>query len=151
MTVATDRFWRKVAQGEHGCWLWAGAISSRGYGQWGVRGVSKSAHRVAWTELRGDIPDHLQIDHLCAVKHCVNPWHMELVTSRVNNERRWSAPASCPLPPGTTSPWRRPMPLDERRNAERYAARRVRIAEIDARGMSFGDYLHALLGAGMAS
>ena len=87
MTVLTHRFWAKVTVAPSGCWEWTGARSSKGYGQWSVRGVSKSIHRLTWQEFRGPIPDGLVIDHLCRVRHCCNPDHMEVVTGLVNAQR----------------------------------------------------------------
>jgi hypothetical protein len=80
------RFWDKVQdrpKGE-GCWLWEGAINSQGYGNFwdGVRFVK--AHRFAYECLIGEIPEGLTIDHLCRVRHCVNPSHLEPVTMREN-------------------------------------------------------------------
>nr|WP_157095381.1 HNH endonuclease [Hoyosella altamirensis] len=45
------------------------------------------AHRWAYIQLISDIPDGLQLDHLCRVRACVNPWHLEPVTPYVNWER----------------------------------------------------------------
>ncbi len=45
------------------------------------------AHRFAFEMARGPVPEGLQLDHLCRVRHCVNPGHLELVTSRVNTLR----------------------------------------------------------------
>ena len=42
------------------------------------------AHRVSYELFRGPIPDGLQIDHLCRIRHCVNPDHLEAVTQREN-------------------------------------------------------------------
>jgi hypothetical protein len=65
------------------CWLWTGALSG-GYGsvRWGgqVRGV----HRVVWELLVGPIPPGLTLDHLCRVRQCCNPDHLEPVTLRDN-------------------------------------------------------------------
>lgn len=51
------------------------------------------AHRLAYEGLVGPIPEGLQIDHLCRVRNCVNPEHLEPVTSRENTMRgdNWSA------------------------------------------------------------
>ena len=46
------------------------------------------AHRMAYTEAKGPIPDGLEIDHLCRVKTCVNPEHLEAVTRRENMLRQ---------------------------------------------------------------
>lgn len=81
-----DRFWAKVEKTDT-CWLWTGALNSRGYGCFAVGGVSQLAHRVSYQALNGAIPDGLTIDHLCCVKHCVRPSHLEAVTLRENCQR----------------------------------------------------------------
>lgn len=63
-----------------------------GYGQIGLVGpdgiVRKyEAHRVAYTTLRGCIPDQMQLDHLCRISACVNPGHMEPVPQLTNVHR----------------------------------------------------------------
>lgn len=70
------------------CWLWIGNLNSRGYAMFtlGPR-PSKLAHRVAYEWAHGPIPDGLQIDHLCRIRKCVNPAHLEAVSSRENNWR----------------------------------------------------------------
>lgn len=65
------------------CWLWARYIRPDGYGEWG----HKLAHRRLYEILVGVIPEGLQIDHLCRVRHCVNPSHLEVVTLQVNVSR----------------------------------------------------------------
>lgn len=96
MTVLTDRFWSKVSKpdGDAGCWEWAGALNSRGYGQWGVLGVSKSTHRLAYQAIVGPIPDGMVIDHLCRVRRCCNPAHLEVVTNAENVRRGEAATKS---------------------------------------------------------
>lgn len=79
-----DRFWSKVEVAD--CWQWLGALN-KGYGQFYHQGAMRRAHRLVWEELVGPIPLDLQIDHLCRNRSCVNPDHMELVTSRENTRR----------------------------------------------------------------
>jgi hypothetical protein len=81
-----DRFWSKVYGGDvTTCWLWTGATQTNGYGSFGLGGgKSALAHRFSYESMRAEIPVGLQIDHLCRVRTCVNPWHMEPVTNRVN-------------------------------------------------------------------
>ena len=74
--VGPDRFKAKIERTET-CWLWTGAIQSRGYGSFGIDGTTYLAHRVAYWLWRGDIDDGLTINHLCGVKRCVNPQHLE--------------------------------------------------------------------------
>ena len=65
------------------CWLWLGSIAG-GYGRYGKGPGTTMAHRIAWEMEHGPIPDGLELDHLCRVRRCVNPSHLELVTHREN-------------------------------------------------------------------
>lgn len=82
------RFWFRVLVTET-CWLWTGPLNPKsGYGmQIQHRGRKYQAHRLAYESIVGPIPDGLQLDHLCRVRHCVNPAHLEAVTARVNTLR----------------------------------------------------------------
>ncbi len=81
-----DRFNSKVRYGP-GCWSWTGALNDSGYGViWdGTRLVY--AHRLAYELVRGPVPDGMQVDHLCLIRSCVNPGHLEVVTADQNNYR----------------------------------------------------------------
>lgn len=70
------------------CWVWKGSLRSTGYGQIGVyhEGI-KPAHRVMYELCFGEVPKELTIDHLCEVKTCCNPRHMEVVTRGENVKR----------------------------------------------------------------
>ena len=72
-----------------GCWLWNGAINRDGYGQVFDRSKRKNrgAHRVIYEQLRGAIPEGLELDHTCRVRACVNPDHLEPVSHRENTLR----------------------------------------------------------------
>lgn len=72
-----------------GCWIWQGRVDRSGYGALKFRGRSMAAHRFYYEQLKGPIPEGLQIDHLCSVRLCVNPEHLEAV-SGVENVRRSS-------------------------------------------------------------
>jgi len=79
---------------EHGCWRWTAGIGTEGYGRWwhGSRRV-RLAHRASYELLVGPIDAGLQLDHLCRVRECVNPAHLEPVSPRINLLRS-EAPAA---------------------------------------------------------
>ena len=71
---------------ESGCWIWHGPLSHNGYGLIGT-GIGtqiRRVHRVAFELYRGQIPQGYQLDHLCRVRSCANPWHCEIVTNKEN-------------------------------------------------------------------
>jgi len=68
----------------NGCWLWQGYTDKDGYGRLGSQGL---AHRQAYVTWRGQHAPGLELDHLCRVKRCCNPDHLEPVTHKVNMER----------------------------------------------------------------
>ena len=74
--------------GHLGCWIWTGALNKKGYGHF-LRGPgdTTSAYRFSYEIRYGPIPDGLQVDHLCRVRSCVNPEHLELVTIGENSLR----------------------------------------------------------------
>jgi len=87
-----DRFWEKVyADPNTGCWLWGGATRSDGYGALWFNKKVMAAHRISHEFFCGEIPSGLEIDHLCRVRCCVNPDHLEPVTHS-ENIRRGLAP-----------------------------------------------------------
>jgi HNH endonuclease len=90
MAHATDpieRFLSKVDPKPDGCWLWTAGRDRHGYGQFSVKRRKSGAHRWGYILLVGPISDDLTIDHLCRVRLCVNPDHLEPVTN-VENIRR---------------------------------------------------------------
>ena len=69
-----------------GCWLWTGALV-RGYGRTSVNGKATPAHRAVYELLVGPVPADLHLDHLCKVRRCVRPDHLDPVTPATNNDR----------------------------------------------------------------
>lgn len=77
-------FYSRVAE-KDGCWVWQSSLNRDGYGQFRRHGSgNKTAHRWSYEFMRGEIPPGLQLDHLCRNRACVNPEHLEPVTSLVN-------------------------------------------------------------------
>lgn len=76
-------FWKKVNKTDT-CWLWIASFKSGGYGSYWDGTRHMRAHRFLWEKMVGPIPEGLQLDHLCRVRNCVNPDHMEPVTCREN-------------------------------------------------------------------
>jgi len=83
-----DRFWARVEPTGF-CWEWVGGLDTNGYGRVKVPDThaASKAHRVAYELLVGPIPGGLVIDHLCRNTRCVNPDHLEPVTSGENTRR----------------------------------------------------------------
>lgn len=77
---------------DSGCWIWQGGKDRDGYGtMWiGPKPTRKRryVHRMSYEAFIDEIPDGLEIDHLCRVKICCNPDHLEVVTTQENTRRR---------------------------------------------------------------
>lgn len=99
-----DRFWEKVDKNGPistyrpdlgNCWIWSAQLNvESGYGCFWLsrdkitgKNNNALAHRVSYELTIGTVPDELQIDHLCRVRNCVRPSHLEPVTSAQNTER----------------------------------------------------------------
>lgn len=89
--VKEEKFWLKVSFRPDGCWEWTGHRDDKGYGTtWEVGAAafrSTKAHRMAYRLIFSNIPDGLELDHLCRHRECVNPWHLEPI-SHLGNMRR---------------------------------------------------------------
>jgi hypothetical protein len=79
-----ERFDEKYVVDENGCWIWTGYVAKDGYGRITVDDRPKLAHRIGYALLVGGLDDQLTLDHLCRVRHCVNPAHLEQVTRGEN-------------------------------------------------------------------
>jgi hypothetical protein len=83
------RFWAKIAPDPAtGCWIWVGGLGPSGYGKYWKDGKTRGqAHRMVYERLIGEVPNGLELDHVCRVRACVNPAHLEPVTHRENIRR----------------------------------------------------------------
>lgn len=76
-----------------GCWLWLGRPNRDGYGTLKIDGKAERAHVVSFVVYKGDVPAGLEIDHLCCVRACIAPYHLEAVTHK-ENVLRGNSPAA---------------------------------------------------------
>lgn len=79
-----DCIMEKVAMQSDDCWIFTGSLGGGGYGKIAVDRKARPAHRVMYERLVGPVPDGMVLDHLCSVRTCVNPAHLEPVTQREN-------------------------------------------------------------------
>lgn len=87
--TSTD-FWARVAPlpGLGACWEWTGPKTPKGYGMFPRAASEKGyAHRFAYEQHIGAIPERMEIDHLCRNRSCVNPSHLESVDHKTNVQR----------------------------------------------------------------
>lgn len=94
--MTTDPALRVLARvdlDEPGCWIWPGSTTSNGYGTVAARPPYVAyprpllVHRVMYQYFIEDVPDGLDLDHLCRNRLCCNPVHVEPVTRLVNSQR----------------------------------------------------------------
>lgn len=90
-TPQIERLMAKVEKTDAGCWLFTGALSPAGYGVVSAGRRSESgerlAHRVAYINFVGPIPEGMEIDHVCSVRNCTRPDHLQVVSHRENVQR----------------------------------------------------------------
>lgn len=83
-----SRFWQKVSQTGNicECWIWTASLND-GYGRPQINGKHVYAHKYSYEHVFGPVPEGLQLDHLCRDRACVNPYHLEPVTTQENTKR----------------------------------------------------------------
>lgn len=82
-----ERFSKNYLKNEvTGCWEWQANKDKNGYGMFWSK-TNERAHRWSYRHFKGQIPQGLTLDHLCMVKNCVNPEHLEAVTNLENIQR----------------------------------------------------------------
>ena len=78
-----DRILARFEVTENGCWLWS-AGKTKGYATMSIGWKTYYVHRLTFEHFRKSVPEGLELDHLCRRRHCVNPWHLEIVTQKEN-------------------------------------------------------------------
>ena len=94
--MGLEIFGRFLAKVEHvgDCWLWTGALNSKGYPSFGFKGRSVSGHRLI-LGMGIDIPEGHQVHHRCENKRCVNPLHLEALASTDHAHEHHPVGARC--------------------------------------------------------
>jgi hypothetical protein len=131
-----ERITEKYVVTPDGCWRWTGSFDKDGYGRFQVGPRAKLAHRVMLAAVGRDVPDGMEVDHLCRNRSCVNPDHLEPVTHIENCVRAYHARKACKnghelTPENTRLEWRTPQGLPwracracDRVASAKYAAKR---------------------------
>ncbi len=87
-----DRLERNsIPEPNTGCWLWTSCVDHGGYGYLHNRqGRPKNlkAHRLAYEQFIGPIPEGAYVCHSCDVPSCINPRHLWLGTHEENQKDR---------------------------------------------------------------
>ena len=90
-TSVNQRLTEGSTRNEAGCLIWQGAVGKNGYGRISVSNTVRYVHRVAYETWASPIPAGLTIDHLCRVRMCIDPTHLEPVTLAENTRRELQA------------------------------------------------------------
>jgi hypothetical protein len=84
---------RNIVLGDGGCWLWTRSLNRDGYGWASLNDKTYEAHRLVYQLVNGDVDSGAVLDHLCRVRACVNPAHLEPVSNRENLRRSELTPS----------------------------------------------------------
>lgn len=74
-----------------GCWEWTGSVDPDGYGVIVTGTAEHRAHRAVFAIMRGTpIAKRTHAHHMCQVRHCVNPDHIELLSASDHKRAHWA-------------------------------------------------------------
>ena len=87
------------------CFVWSGSLDGGRYGRYGTarnHGFTSSSlvHRIAWQLLHGDVLPGWEVDHLCRVRACFEPSHLEAKPQAANRQGRRHQPRGGMCPAG---------------------------------------------------
>lgn len=98
-TGLVNRFIGRIDFEDSECWTFLGNKNKDGYGGISVSGKWWSTHRYSYVTLVGEIPEGLELDHLCSNRACANPDHLEPIT-HIENVRRGEKASRTHCPQG---------------------------------------------------
>jgi hypothetical protein len=114
------------------CWLWEGSKHKDGYGMVKRGGFHGYAHRLFYSMEKGPVPVGMQLDHLCRVRECCNPNHLEPVTPAVNVRRSALAKLTPTKVAMIRLAWsqRKTVPVTQKELADRFGVTQPQISHV---------------------
>ena len=73
-----------IRDDESGCLLYMGYLDKDGYPNIQIQGKMYRRSHIVYRQYYGDIPEGHEIDHICYVRHCLEPTHLRALTHREN-------------------------------------------------------------------
>lgn len=77
------RFFGRLYVAPNGCWAWQAKFNNNGYAAF-RSDFGCNGHRASYGWFVGPIPDGMDVDHICRIRQCVNPAHLQLLTRSEN-------------------------------------------------------------------
>jgi len=91
---AIDKFLSKIILSKN-CWIWGGFVNNHGYGVFCCNYEDVAAHRFSFMLFKRHLRKSLSVDHLCSIRKCVNPEHLDLVNIKENLKRAINSRKAC--------------------------------------------------------